>query len=182
MAATAAAAPAAAAPAAAAVPPQRPPARLRGKKSCAAARGQSEEDCRDLEAAATEAAGEEHGEAPEVQATCNCGKPKTLGAKRCPCCQKDSTNLCRALKSLGDEKAERWRNAIKTGGIDREEFTKQAAGKLPKDIAKMMEFRIEETFTEESTLEMVGTGDFLDEEDMRDKYKGKPKRLEAILN
>eukprot|EP00959_Pyramimonas_sp_CCMP1952_P132026 2760453-Pyramimonas_sp.AAC.1 len=36
-----------------------------------------------------------------------------------------------------------------------------------------------ESFTE---VELQGTGSFLDEEDMRDKYKNKPKRLQGILD
>eukprot|EP00959_Pyramimonas_sp_CCMP1952_P445850 9334578-Pyramimonas_sp.AAC.1 len=120
-------------------------------------------------------------EAPADQGTCKCGKAKTPGAKRCHDCQSDATRMSRALKSLGGDMAERWRDAINTGGIDGEEFKKLASGKLPKEIAKMMEFRIEETFADECTLEMVGTGDFLDEEDMTEKYKNKPKRLAVIL-
>ena len=111
---------------------------------------------------------------------CSCGKEEQGDKKRCNDCQRDATNLCRAIKSLGVEKSERWQKALESGAVDRDEFLAKAKGKLPKDIAKAVCSYVEETTTNECSVQMVGTGVFLDEEDLDNKYKAKPKRLAAI--
>ena len=114
-------------------------------------------------------------------AHCPCGATKTASQKRCNQCQKFATNYCRAKKDIGSEKALIWQDAIESGKIDKELFMTEARDVLPKELAKLIDSHIEELMVAEDEVAMVGTGDFLDEDDLKDKYAKKPLRLAAIL-
>ena len=112
---------------------------------------------------------------------CPCGATKTASQKRCNQCQKFATNYCRAKKDIGSEKALIWQDAIESGKIDKEGFMTEARDVLPKELAKLIDHYIEELMVAEDEVAMVGTGDFLDEDDLKDTYAKKPLRLAAIL-
>ena len=114
-------------------------------------------------------------------AFCPCGATKAASQKRCSKCQSVATNYCRVKKEMGAEKALVWNDALNTGKIDKEKFMADARDVLPKDLAKLVDTYLEELMVAEDEVAMVGTGDFLDEDDLKDKYAKKPQRLAAIL-
>ena len=114
-------------------------------------------------------------------ALCPCGETKAASQKRCPKCQSVATNYCRVKKEMGAEKALVWNDALNTGKIDKQQFMADAREVMPKDLAKLVDQYLEELFLAEDEVAMVGTGEFLDEDDLKEKYAKKPQRLAAIL-
>ena len=82
---------------------------------------------------------------------------------------------------MGAEKALVWDDALNTGKIDKEKFMAEARELMPKDLAKLVDDYLEEVMVAEDEVSMVGTGEFLDEDDLKEKYAKKPQRLAAIL-
>ena len=114
-------------------------------------------------------------------AFCPCGATKAASQKRCSKCQSVATNYCRVKKEMGTEKALVWNDALNTGKIDKEKFMADARDVLPKDLAKLVDTYLEELMVAEDEVAMVGTGEFLDEDDLKETYAKKPQRLAAIL-
>ena len=65
--------------------------------------------------------------------------------------------------------------------IDKQKFFEAAQNATGADLAKLMTQELSELRTASSEVKLVGTGSFLDVEDLKEKYKAKPARLEAIL-
>ena len=111
---------------------------------------------------------------PTMQHICSfCGYPSdTVRCKRCESCR---VRIYRAVK--GDEELEeKWSDLKDKGKI------LAKAGDLYGDtLFKVLRTSLEEESCTKSELSFKGTGQFMDEDDIRDKYKNKPRRLEAVL-
>jgi hypothetical protein len=111
--------------------------------------------------------------------TCfGCGKPR-LTTPRCQDCGALATRQSRALKNLG--MTEHWKELCKDGKIDRQAFNAKANTLLGSELSKMIQVTYNEVTAETHEVQMIGTGEFLDEPDMKARCKDKPQRLAAIL-
>ena len=109
---------------------------------------------------------------------CVCGAE---GDGRCPACGALAARVCRALARLGDDTKEIWNDSIEQGKIDRATFNSSAKNLMGDDLTKLITETLEVVTKEENEVTLVGTGDYLDEADLKDKYKDKPERCRAIL-
>ena len=65
--------------------------------------------------------------------------------------------------------------------IDKAAFFRRAHDLYGEALVKCMRAAMEEAHTSHTEHELAGNGTFCDEEDLAEKYKNKPKRLEAIM-
>ena len=101
--------------------------------------------------------------------------------KRCRQCATTSVKLSRALSGYSESFVSDWKEAEKQPTFDRQAFYKNANGLLAEDLGKLVEEAVAEHTQSTSHVELVGTGDFIDEADLKERYKNKPQRLEGII-
>ena len=92
-----------------------------------------------------------------------------------------ATRVCRALKDLDEGFQKQWHKAMKDKSIDRQEFLTTAANKFGSDLTKLMHHELIQKTSVEQETAMEGTGEWLDEEDLKVRFKDKPQQYEAIL-
>ena len=109
--------------------------------------------------------------------TCySCGDPPaTVKCKLCKPCDGSRKRIIR-VADCDDEIAKSW-----TSMQDKRAIVAKARGLYGESLLKMLRTTLTEEHTSEVSLQISGAGNFLDEEDIRDKYKARPRRLEAIL-
>ena len=96
-------------------------------------------------------------------------------SNRCKECRTFAVRISRALAAQSDDWRTEWAK------VDTTVFAQKAKTLYGEDLVKIMEDMMDETHTDEAFACLTGTGNFLDEADMREKYASKPARLEAIL-
>ncbi len=119
--------------------------------------------------------------APNV---CNmCGNDEEeLRHMRCSVCHSASGRIRLLLKRGSDDFAEAWNGFSHDSSIDMAAFYAKAKGVFGEDLNKLMKETLEENVSHSIETILQGTGTFMDEEDMTEKYKNKPVRLLAILD
>ena len=110
-----------------------------------------------------------------------CGQ-QTTNPCRCNECGRVATAVSRTTKELGAELNGKFKIAMSNDSVARATFYQKAAGCTKAELVKLIEETVNEMMIETTEASLVGTGEYLDEEDLREKYKSKPpQRLEAIL-
>jgi hypothetical protein len=66
-------------------------------------------------------------------------------------------------------------------GLDKAKFNQEAAALFGDELKQKILASYEQTISTSKEVEFVGTGDWMDLEDLQTKYKGKPTRLAAII-
>ena len=103
-----------------------------------------------------------------------CAAPGVDG--RCKPCSAVAVRITRVLSDDGKLKG-----VWKLQDIDKTRFYQRAQGMYGDELTKLMYAEMEEATSLKTEVTLVGNGDFLDKEDLEDKYKKKPQRLAAIL-
>ena len=101
--------------------------------------------------------------------------------RRCRTCATTSVKLSRALSGYSESFVSDWKEAQQQPTFDRDAFYRTAASLLPEELGKLVEEAVTEHTQSSSHVELVGNGEFIDEVDLREKYKNKRQRLEGII-
>ena len=103
-----------------------------------------------------------------------------LGAVfRCTDCNELMSRLQRMFKKPGLSRTEVAFNAMSKD--ERAEFFREEHASMGRGLAAIVEALVASKTTTTSTVSLKGTGAFLEEADLREKYAKKPEQLEAIL-
>jgi hypothetical protein len=109
--------------------------------------------------------------------SCTCGahfEPHAASKTKCPECASTRIRVLRVLKKHPSLEG-------CFDSLDKDNFLQNCKTLFGDDIAKSCHTELREHRSVESVVEMVGTGAWLDEEDLAKKYANKPNRLAAIL-
>ena len=101
------------------------------------------------------------------------------GSARCKPCGSVAVRVSKIMKSYDSEYVNKWRSAM-SNPIDKTEFYATAQTTFGPDLEKLMKHTVTETVSDETQVEFKGTGNFMDLVELTEKYKTRPKRLEAI--
>lgn len=122
-------------------------------------------------------------ESQGVEKTCvECGEAKgkvTKGTFRCSDCNSLKSRLHRLLSKDGMESQSQLFKALPKD--ERMEFFKNSANMMGKDLASAVDEHITRTSKRESETGFIGTGEWLDEHDLREKYKHKGEQATNIM-
>ena len=115
-----------------------------------------------------------------AQSICStCGKEGEGG--RCKSCGAFSVRLHRFLATRSEEYKCTFTNIFAPGGsMTKAEFTAEASKLFGTDLAKFVDKTVSEYCVNSTEVSLKGTGEFLDLQDLRDRYAAKPLRLAAI--
>ena len=110
-----------------------------------------------------------------------CAKPTEYpGVRRCKACNSVQSRLKRHLDGQDEEFKDAWSKAFAEGFIDKASFFETAKNTFGDDLNKLLQEQMDQRERFERQTVFAGTGDFLDETDLEDKYKNKPERLAAV--
>ena len=111
-----------------------------------------------------------------------------LASKCCLFCgdpsQSDACKKCENTVRVRIGRALRGDPALALGWnlwLDKRAFLVRAHGAYGDDLLRMLRSSLGEVHSTESQMSFVGVGTFMDEEDIRAKYRHKPRTLDAIL-
>jgi len=99
--------------------------------------------------------------------------------RRCNCCSAVANRICRLLANSSEEF--KVKAAAVQNSMTKEQFYELAKDKVGQDLEKLIVHTYSVTQVTVNIAEMQGTGEFLDEEELKIKYKDRPLRLQAIL-
>ena len=108
-----------------------------------------------------------------------CGKE--CERARCTECGAKDTRICRKLADMGEVFKADWHLAITNGTVNKSAFIQLAEGKFGNDLQKLMEGHLVEQLTVSQELKLVGTGEWLDIIELREKLKHNPARCAAVV-
>ena len=98
----------------------------------------------------------------------------------CGRCQ-DCARLAVRMAMIHEEFKAAWHSWVCDCSIDKQDFYEKANELFGTDLNKFMTESLTEQNVKSKEWKLVGTGRLLDEADIKEKYKNKPKRLAAIL-
>ena len=107
-----------------------------------------------------------------------CKKEVDGTKQRCNDCNSLRMRLSRALAASPTEVKEKF---DAQSSVDKETFMQDCTALYGDALVKMITTTFTVSRTVENEVKLQGTGDFMDSPDLRERYKAKPKRLEAIL-
>ena len=102
-------------------------------------------------------------------------------SSRCKECGTKDVRICRALKNSNEVFQEDWKDALKSKMIIKRDFYELAQDKQGTDLLKLMENTLIQKLTCSNEAELVGTGEWFSEVELRKQLKDEPARCEAIL-
>jgi hypothetical protein len=102
-------------------------------------------------------------------------KDGTVDVLRCQLCNRVKNRVGLVFADGNGDLKKDWEK------IDKATFNEKAKELYGDDLVKLIYDAIEEVTSSRFDVTFEGTGEFMDEEDMRAKYAAKPKRLDAIL-
>ena len=116
---------------------------------------------------------------PVLPKQCACGAMTDQKSGRCRECGNMAVRMSRVLANKSDE----FKFAFESGrhAIDKTEFANKCKGLFGDDLVAVMESVVNNTYVREQEVQCVGTGEYFDEVEMKEKYKNNPVRLAALL-
>ncbi len=109
-----------------------------------------------------------------------CGAAHEGDSARCDKCNAFSMRLCRLLKDKDADFCDNWNGFSQDLTTDKAAFYAKANRLVGDALDKLLTETLEEHVSQSNEITFTGTGNFLDEDDIRTMYKDKPERLEAI--
>ena len=110
--------------------------------------------------------------------TCPCGQPCETG--RCNKCGAAAVRCTRFLKDKDDEFKDNFKNALKKN--KRAEFMASIHDKFGSELGAMIDHTVQEYRESLEIWSWKGTGEFVEINDLRNKLKDNPSKLQAIEN
>ncbi len=108
-----------------------------------------------------------------------------LNKGRCKPCMATIARICRMVAKAKEnndaELVNSWESFNKDKTIAKDQFYTAAKDTFGDDTAKLLTETMREHVSAENEVKLVGTGEFLDLQDLNARYKDKPLRLAAIL-
>jgi hypothetical protein len=112
-----------------------------------------------------------------IECQINSGKPHGTSF-RCSDCNSLKSRLTRMLQKEGQEQASAFKSFSREEKTD---FFAKNRGTMGYDLSVAVQDVITRVLKTSDEVEFKGTGEFLDEADIREKYVNKPQQADAIL-